>query len=223
MVRLAEATASRELLFRELVAGLQQESRAKRSVIAEYDQAKRLTPFITHGYTATESGELVRKFDEALRKGDEKNVARSKATAVLPIKSPSALPAFLLISPAATAVLNDGGALQPLLRVVEAFHQIELVAMCAQRRACREKQRKARPHADHLGEDSEIPRPSARERRESAEQQADQEQLQIVAAEIAYQTGELRWIQRGGCVARHRHDRRRCGEDTRHDNQQPPP
>ena len=119
MVRLAEATASRELLFRELVAVLQQESQAKRIVIAEYDHAKRLTPFITHGYSAPESGDLVRKFDEALRKGDEKNFARSKATAVLPIKSPSASPAFLLISPAATAVLNDGGALQPLLRVVE--------------------------------------------------------------------------------------------------------
>ncbi|HEX8638507.1 MAG TPA: tetratricopeptide repeat protein, partial [Pyrinomonadaceae bacterium] len=47
-VRLAEATASRELLFRELVAVLQQESKAKKIIIAEPDEQKILRPFITH-------------------------------------------------------------------------------------------------------------------------------------------------------------------------------
>ena len=42
MVRLAEATASRELLFRELVAVLQQESQAKKIIIAEANENKRL-------------------------------------------------------------------------------------------------------------------------------------------------------------------------------------
>jgi hypothetical protein len=44
MLRLAEATASRELLFRELVAILQQESRAQKIIIAETGDQKRLFP-----------------------------------------------------------------------------------------------------------------------------------------------------------------------------------
>ncbi|MBC7900924.1 MAG: tetratricopeptide repeat protein, partial [Saprospiraceae bacterium] len=49
MVRLAEATASRELLFRELIAVLQQESKAKKIILAEPDENKKLQAFITHG------------------------------------------------------------------------------------------------------------------------------------------------------------------------------
>jgi tetratricopeptide (TPR) repeat protein len=40
MLRLAEATASRELLFRELVAVLQQESRAQKIIVAEFSEQK---------------------------------------------------------------------------------------------------------------------------------------------------------------------------------------
>src|SRR6185295_4119601 len=53
-----------------------------------------------------------------------------------------------------------------LLDVIEAFHQIELVAMSPQRRPRREEQREHRPNGDHLGEDAEVPRHAARERRE---------------------------------------------------------
>ncbi len=69
MVRLAEATASRELLFRELVAVLQQESQAKKIIIAEPHENKKLRPFITHGYSPEESVDLVAKFDAAQQKG----------------------------------------------------------------------------------------------------------------------------------------------------------
>ena len=119
MVRLAEATASRELLFRELVAILQQESPAKKIIIAQPDENKRLVPFITHGSSPEESGGLVRKFDEARLKGEEKAYARSKNTAVLPFRPSGANPAFLLIQPQSGAALNDGSTLQPLFRVVE--------------------------------------------------------------------------------------------------------
>jgi transcriptional regulator with GAF, ATPase, and Fis domain len=118
-VRLAEATASRELLFRELVAVLQQESKAKKIIVVETDDKKVLRPFITHGYTPDESRSLVAKLQEAEYKNDTKTFARTKNLAVLPLRASSANSAFLIISPQASAVLNDGSSLQSLVRVVE--------------------------------------------------------------------------------------------------------
>ena len=119
MVRLAEATASRELLFRELVAVLQQESRAKRIIIAEPNDERKLQPFITHGYSPTESTELTNKLETARLKSGEKALARNRNIAIVPVKPHNAKPAVLLLQPASGACLNDGSSLQPLLRVVE--------------------------------------------------------------------------------------------------------
>lgn len=119
MVRLAEATASRELLFRELVAVLRQESQAKRIIIAEHNADLRLAPFITHGYSPEESGELLRRFEDASLKGGEKMFVRNRNLAMFPIKTSNARSAVLFIHPQSGAVMNDGGSLQPLLRVVE--------------------------------------------------------------------------------------------------------
>ena len=119
-VRLAEATASRELLFRELVAVLQQESNARKIVIAQYNDQKRLYPFITHGYSPQESNELIGKLNEAIAKNDEKGFSRAKNIAVFHLRGSSAAsPAVLLLNPQSGAILNDESALAPLLRVVE--------------------------------------------------------------------------------------------------------
>src|SRR5687767_2800534 len=119
MVRLAEATASRQLLFRELVAVLRQESQAKRIIIAEQNDDSKLVPFITHGYSPTESAEIVRKLEEATQKAGEKAFVRNRNLAMFPIKTSNAKAAILLIHPQTGAFLNDGGPLQALLRVVE--------------------------------------------------------------------------------------------------------
>ncbi len=119
MLRLAEATASRELLFRELVAILQQESRAQKIIIAETGDQKRLFPFITHGYVPNESMGLVAKLQEAQQKNDLDNFAKTKNLHVFPLRAPSAAPAFLIVAPRAGAILNDDSSLQPLLRVAE--------------------------------------------------------------------------------------------------------
>jgi hydrogenase-4 transcriptional activator len=119
MVRLAEATASRELLFRELIAVLQQESQARRMIIAERNDKKLLNPFITHGYSNTESTDLMRKFQAELDKGDEKVFARNKSLKIFHLRPSNAKDAYLVINPSAGAVLNDDSPLQPLLRVVE--------------------------------------------------------------------------------------------------------
>lgn len=119
-VRLAEATASRELLFRELVSVLQQESNAKKIIIAHYNDQKRLIPFITHGITPQDSNEIVLKLSEAQQKGDEKNFARVKNLAVFNLRGANVTPpAVVLIYPQSGAVLNDQSSLAPLLRVVE--------------------------------------------------------------------------------------------------------
>jgi len=118
-VRLAEATVSRELLFRELVAVLKQDSNASKIAIAQYNEDKRLYPFITHGLSPQESNELVNKFDTARGKGEEKAFARGKNIAVFPLHGSAAAPAFLLIGPASGAVLTDDSSLAPLLSVVE--------------------------------------------------------------------------------------------------------
>jgi len=118
-VRLAEAVASRELLFRELVAVLQQESNAKRIIIAERNDAGRLFPFITHDYPTQESNELITRLDAALQKNEEKTFLRAKNVALFPLRGSTAKHAFLVVSPASGAVLNDGTSFAPLLRVVE--------------------------------------------------------------------------------------------------------
>jgi hydrogenase-4 transcriptional activator len=119
MVRLAEATASRELLFREFIAVLQQESLAKRIVLAQPSEDGRIQPFITHGYSPEDSNSLVAKFADALRKGEEKAFARGKSLAIFSLKAAAAQPAYLLISPSQNATLADRSSIQPLIRVVE--------------------------------------------------------------------------------------------------------
>ena len=118
-VRLAEATASRELLFRELVAILQQDSNAKKIIIAQYSDQKRLYPFITHGYSLPESNDLMNKLGAAESASEEKAFARAKNVAVFHLRGSAAQPAVLLINPQSGACLNDESSLAPLLRVVE--------------------------------------------------------------------------------------------------------
>jgi len=119
MQRLAEATASRELLFRELVAILQQESNAGKIIVAESDDKGNLYPFITHGYTPAESNKLTTMLIEANVNKNLGKFSKTKNIKVFPLRSPSAPPAMLLIYPKYTAVLNNGSDIKPLLRIVE--------------------------------------------------------------------------------------------------------
>ncbi|NNE98453.1 MAG: sigma 54-interacting transcriptional regulator, partial [Pyrinomonadaceae bacterium] len=119
MQRLAEATASRELLFRELVAILHQESEARKIIIADSDDSKKYFPFITHGFTTVESNQITAKLQEAVANDDLKKFAKVKNVKVYPLRSPSARPAMLIIYPAFSAGLNNGGDIKPLLRIVE--------------------------------------------------------------------------------------------------------
>jgi len=118
MLRLAEATASRELLLRELVAVLQQESKARKIIVAEINDQRRFYPFIAHGYTPSESMELVAQIDEAQVKNNLEDFAKTKNLSIFPLRAPNASPAMLIVFPRSGATLSDGGSIQPLLRVV---------------------------------------------------------------------------------------------------------
>jgi hydrogenase-4 transcriptional activator len=119
MLRLAEATASRELLFRELVAVLQQESNAEKIIVAEQNDEKRFYPFITHDYSSAESSGVIDRLNEAVAKSEIDKFAKIKNLQVFHLRAPSATPAFLIIYPRSGATLLDGSLIQPLVRVVE--------------------------------------------------------------------------------------------------------
>lgn len=119
MLRLAEAVASRELLFRELVTILQQEGKAQQTIIAELNDEKKLYPFIIDGFAPAESVEIVNKLREAQARNEIDAFARSKNLSIFQLRAPSAAPAILIISPGSGAALADGSSIQPLLRVVE--------------------------------------------------------------------------------------------------------
>jgi len=117
--RLAEATVTRELLFREFVAVLREESKAKKIILAEPDEANKIRPFITHGYTSEDSNGLTSRFAEALAKKEERAFSRARNVAIFHLKGSSSTPAYLFISPAPNALLNDGSSLLPLTKIVE--------------------------------------------------------------------------------------------------------
>ena len=120
-VRLAEATASRELLVpragRRSAAG---KPRAKRSSSPSPTNRNGFIPFITHGYSPQESNELVTQIRRGTAKGRGESIcARQEYGRFAFFAARSCNPLSLLIHPQSGAVLNDDSSLQPLLRVVE--------------------------------------------------------------------------------------------------------
>ncbi len=119
MQRLAESTASRELVFRELIAILRQESKASRIIIADLDEEDGLKPFITHDFTPIESNAMVAKLDKAISGDMLPQFVKENNAKVYELNPRNAASAVLLIAPKRTAVLKNGGALEPLLKIVE--------------------------------------------------------------------------------------------------------
>lgn len=119
MLRLAEATASRELLFRELVTILQQEGKAKKTILAETGEDRKLYPSIIDGFTPAESVEIISKLQDAKVRNSIDEFAKQKNLNIFQLRAPSAVPAVLVIYPQSGATLANGSPIQPLLRVVE--------------------------------------------------------------------------------------------------------
>jgi len=119
MLRLAEASTSRELLFRELAAVLQLESNAKKIIIAEKNENNRFYPIITQGFASRESVELIEKIEEIQARESLEEFSRIKNLAIFQLRAPGSAPALLVIAPESGATLQDGSSIKPLIRVVE--------------------------------------------------------------------------------------------------------
>ncbi|HEV2862232.1 MAG TPA: sigma 54-interacting transcriptional regulator [Pyrinomonadaceae bacterium] len=118
-LRLAEAVASRELLLRELAAVIHQETRATRVLIAEEGDDGHTRVVVAHGCDAEEAGRLAALMDAVGDDAAREQFAASEDARVVVLRSSSAKPATLFVSPHAQSVLTGGSPLEPLLRVVE--------------------------------------------------------------------------------------------------------
>jgi DNA-binding NtrC family response regulator/tetratricopeptide (TPR) repeat protein len=119
VLRLAEAVASRELLFRELQAVILQETKAKKVLILQANEDKDLSIAVSHGYDLSAGTDLAAKFKEAKDADDLENFSHSNNLAVIHLHSPSAPPAELLIYPRSATTTFDGSSIQTFLRIVE--------------------------------------------------------------------------------------------------------
>lgn len=119
MMRLVEAISSRELLFRELVAILQREGKAKKTIVAEAKEGKKISPSIIDGFTPSEGADLMSKLHEAQIRNNLDNFVREKNLSIFQLRAPNAPSATLIISPINGATLSDGSSVQPLLKLVE--------------------------------------------------------------------------------------------------------
>jgi hydrogenase-4 transcriptional activator len=118
-LRLAEATASRELIFRELISILEQESKARKISIIQPDIEKRLVSFLSTGFTPAEAEDLATGIRRANNGNNLENFAKEKNLNIFALRSRNGSPAFLVTYPRLSANLVDGTSILTLLRVVE--------------------------------------------------------------------------------------------------------
>ncbi len=93
VLRLAEAVASRELLFRELQAVLLQETKAKRIVILQSNEEKGLGVVVSHGYDLNAGNKLAAKFKEAKLNDTLESFGHTENLGIFHLHSSSAPPA----------------------------------------------------------------------------------------------------------------------------------
>ncbi|OLE51517.1 MAG: hypothetical protein AUG51_22300 [Acidobacteria bacterium 13_1_20CM_3_53_8] len=118
-LRLAEAVASRELLLRELVAVIHQETGASRVVIFEPGGAGKLKTVFAHGSTSTESERIAEQLFGWEDAGERKILEKKLDASIITLRSSNSTPAILFTSPRERAQFPGGVSLEPLLRVVE--------------------------------------------------------------------------------------------------------
>jgi hydrogenase-4 transcriptional activator len=119
ILRLTESASSRELLLHEFSAILQQESRAKKILIAEEKEDKKLAPFVFNGFSEAEAAEIAAQLQNAHNHDRVKDFANAKNFFVSSFAAANAPSAFLILAPRNNAKLADGTDIQPLVKIVE--------------------------------------------------------------------------------------------------------
>ncbi|PYS92689.1 MAG: hypothetical protein DMF64_08420 [Acidobacteria bacterium] len=118
-LRLAEATASRELLLRELAAALHQETNARRVLIAELDETGSIRVAAAHGTPQHDNTELAEELCRAKNESEREQIAQAHDATVIMLRPTNAVPALLYVAPRGAATLPGGAPIDSLLRVVE--------------------------------------------------------------------------------------------------------
>lgn len=118
-LRLADTTASRELLLRELAAVIQQETPAQHVMIAEPGDERQNRVVVAHGISDEEASQNARAISFSSRPDDNVQSELLTDSAIFYLRPANAIPAALFIKPRAAAVLHSNISLEPLLRVVE--------------------------------------------------------------------------------------------------------
>jgi DNA-binding NtrC family response regulator/tetratricopeptide (TPR) repeat protein len=118
-LRLAEATASRELLLRELAAVIHQETQARRVLIVEAGEENRSKVVISHGCTTEEAARLAEQLEAAQTDAQRERFSMQEDARVITLRPSNAPHASLVVSPREQTVLAGGSSIEPLLRVVE--------------------------------------------------------------------------------------------------------
>ncbi|MCA1815592.1 MAG: sigma 54-interacting transcriptional regulator [Acidobacteria bacterium] len=119
-LRLAEATASRELLLRELAAVVHQETDARRVVVAELEEDGTTKVTAAHGDAEADANAALAAALCAAKTEREREQAADDDDGVAVMLHPTnAPPAVLYVEPRAAATLHGGVPLDSLLRVAE--------------------------------------------------------------------------------------------------------
>jgi hydrogenase-4 transcriptional activator len=145
-LRLAEATSTRDLLFRELVSILQQESNAKKIVLIQPNAENRLAPMIVDGFTPSEAADIALKMRHSNTPIGHEEVGKNMNLNIFSLRSPSSPPAFLVMYPRSSSKLFDGTSIEMLIRIVELG-----MDLCA----LRDKDKAKQSNADSSISDSE--------------------------------------------------------------------
>jgi DNA-binding NtrC family response regulator/tetratricopeptide (TPR) repeat protein len=118
-LRLAEATASRELLLRELAAVLHQETGARRVLVTELDEEGTIRVAAAHGGGTDDNQQTAERLCMAKNEQERDQYARARGAAAVMLRPTNAAPAVLYVEPRSAAALPGGVPLDSLLRVVE--------------------------------------------------------------------------------------------------------
>ena len=139
-LRMAEASASRDLLLAELASVLHQEMRARLVIVTEPDEEKHSRMVVSHGGITEDIKGSVTKLESLKTEREREKFAVENNLSITILRAQNAKTATIIISPR-SASLPSGVSLHPLLRVVELGLDV-----CA----LREKERSTRSNQEQM-------------------------------------------------------------------------
>jgi transcriptional regulator with PAS, ATPase and Fis domain len=146
-LRIAEASASRDLLLAEFASVLHQEMRARLVIISESDDEQHEKIIVAHGGTTDDVFSLVKKLEKLQTEKERERFASDNNISITTLRAPNSKPATLIVSPRNFSS-PSGISLQPLLRVVELG--LDVCALREKERSTQSSKEQTRPEDQSL-------------------------------------------------------------------------